>query len=189
MPPKVKGRKRGREQTKPLSGLDVDELLGRQKRNKISAENAIPEFKQMLATSADPNAISDASKQMSDIVHAQITHSFVDSGYALAVEELSVMRAELIAMEEPGMYNDMMKDLKRELLDGKLGGDRREMWWEIRKHRLGLIVREQSDLSDVSEEEAKLVSVRRGWPLSEMTDSPAVPVCEVICRATDGVFE
>ncbi|KAI9852654.1 MAG: ATP-dependent DNA helicase II subunit 2 [Thelocarpon superellum] len=154
VPPKVKGRKRNREQTKPLSGLNVEELLGRQKRTKISAENAIPEFKQMLTTSEDPNAISDASKQMADIVRSQIQHSLGDHAYGRVIEELHVMREELIAMEEPETYNDFMKDLKWKLLAGDLGGDRRELWWEIRKGRLGLIDHGLSDLSDVTEEEA-----------------------------------
>ncbi|KAI9679822.1 MAG: ATP-dependent DNA helicase II subunit 2 [Caeruleum heppii] len=158
VPPKQKGRKRNRDQPKPLSGLNVDELLGRQKRTKIAADNAIPEFKQMLATTEDPNAIEDAAKQMSGIITAQIKNSFGDIAYARAVEALSVMREELTGLEEPAIYNVFIKDLKRKLLAGELGGNRREMWWELRKSRLGLIDKKQSSLSEVTEEEGKEVA-------------------------------
>ncbi|KAI9822026.1 MAG: ATP-dependent DNA helicase II subunit 2 [Thelocarpon impressellum] len=158
VPPKVKGRKRDRDRTQPMSGLNVDELLGREKRTKITAENAIPEFKQMLALTEDPNAINDASKQMSKVIYSQIEHSLGDSGYGQAIEGMRVMREELIALEEPAIFNDFVRDLKQKLLAGELGGDRREMWWEIRKTRLGLIDKKQSDVSEATEEEAKLVS-------------------------------
>ena len=42
----------------------------------------------------------------------------------------------------------------QELLGGKLGGDRREMWWRVRGSRYGLIDRKRCFASDVSEEEA-----------------------------------
>lgn len=68
------------------------------------------------------------------------------------------MRDEMIEIEEPAVYNDFMRDLKRELLAGELGGDRRDMWEEIRKNRLGLVEKGQSESSEVEKEEAKEVS-------------------------------
>jgi ATP-dependent DNA helicase 2 subunit 2 len=150
-----KGRKRTRE--KPLSGLNVEELLGRQKRTRISAENAIPEFKQMLATTEDPGGIQDAAKQMSHIITSQIKYSLADSSYGRAAEGLQVMREELTALEEPGIYNDFIKELKKKIMAGELGGDRREMWWEIRRNHLGYITNKMSELSSITDEEAKQV--------------------------------
>ena len=121
-------------------------------------DNAVPEFKQMLATTEDIDGIADATKQMSRVIFSQIEHSLGDSGYGRAVEGMRVMREELTALEEPGMYNEFAKKLKQKLFAGDLGGDRREMWFEIRKARLGLIDKKQSDLSGLTEEEAKLVS-------------------------------
>ena len=72
------------------------------------------------------------------------------------MEELKVLRDEMIDLEEPAIYNDFIKDLKQKLLTEKLGGDRREMWWEIRKAKLGLIEKSVSEQSNVFEEEAKL---------------------------------
>lgn len=67
------------------------------------------------------------------------------------------MRNELIEMEEPGAFNAFIKELKRKLLAEELGGERREMWWEIRKNRLGLIEKKkESEASEVGEEEAKM---------------------------------
>ncbi|MCJ1369411.1 ATP-dependent DNA helicase II subunit 2 [Loxospora ochrophaea] len=155
VPPKLKGRKRNRDQIKPLSGLNVDALLKRDKKPKISRENAIPEFRQMLDTTEEFGAIQDAAKQLSTIIETHIKESFGDSGYGQAVEELSVLREEMTELEEPKIYNDFITDLKKKLLADQLGGDRREMWWEIRKNKLGLIEKRISPQSEVTEEEAK----------------------------------
>ena len=91
---------------------------------------------------------------MMGIVEYQIRHSFGDSAYDRAVEELGVMRQEMIDLEEPGLYNDMLRELKRKIMAEDLGGNRREMWWFIRKNRIGLIDKRTSPVSDVTEEEA-----------------------------------
>ena len=162
VPPKLKGRKRNRDQIKPLSGLNVEELLGREKKAKITRENAIPEFKQMLDTAEDPNVISEAAKQLSKIIENQIKDSFGDKNYGQAVAELDVLREEMIQLEEPDIYNDIVVELKRKLLAEELGGDRLEMWWQIKKSRLGLIEKgavenNKSPRSKITMEEAKLV--------------------------------
>lgn len=147
---------------KPLSGLNIDELLGREKKARISRENPIPEFKRMLDLSEDPNTIQDAAKQMVTIIEAQIKDSFGDTAYGQAIEELGVLRQELMELEEPGFYNDFVRALKEKLLAGALGGERREMWWEMRNNGLGLIEKGESPgkspISNVTEEQAKLVS-------------------------------
>ena len=64
------------------------------------------------------------------------------------------MRHELIAVDEPDVYNSFVRDLKARLLSGELGGDRREMWWMVRAGRLGLVEVEESELSGVSGRES-----------------------------------
>ncbi|KAF2092302.1 ATP-dependent DNA helicase [Saccharata proteae CBS 121410] len=155
VPPKQKGRKRARDIEKPLSGLNVEELLGREKRTKLSSENAIPEFKQALATTTDIGTIKDVSKQLATIVHSYIRHSVGDSGYGRAIEAIRVMKEEMAELEEPGIYNDLVRELKGKVLGGELGGDRREFWWMVRVNRLGLIHQGVSEVSGVSEEDAK----------------------------------
>ncbi|KAK1992921.1 Ku70/Ku80 N-terminal alpha/beta domain-containing protein [Colletotrichum falcatum] len=154
VPPKAKG-KRKHEGSKPLSGLDVDALLGTQpKRPKISAENAIPEFKRALAVADEVDAIRDAARQMGDIVARLIADSFGDANYARAAENLGVLRGGLVDLEEPGLYNEIIKGLKVKMLSGELGGDRREMWWKVRTSGLGLIDQTTSEVSDVTSEQA-----------------------------------
>ena len=99
--------------------------------------------------------IRDAAQQLATIIETQIKDSFGDIAYPRAVEELGVLREEMVDLEEPGIYNDMIKELKRKVLAEELGGDRREMWWEIRKNKLGLIEKKVSEVSTVDEEEAK----------------------------------
>ena len=154
VPPKVKGRKRNREMDKPLSGLNVEDLFRKEKRTKIDPENPIPEFKQALAITDSLDAVKDYVKQMAAIVEDQIRHSFGDSAYDRVVEELGVMRQEMVDLEEPSLYNDLLRELKRKIMAEELGGNRKEMWWFVRKSRVGLIDRKASQVSDVTEEEA-----------------------------------
>ncbi|KAK5990007.1 ATP-dependent DNA helicase II subunit 2 [Cladobotryum mycophilum] len=153
VPPKAKGR-RQREAVKPISGLDVDALLGEEKK-QISPENAIPDFKRALASSEEVNEIEDATKQMGTIVRSLITDSFGDNKYDQAIEGIGVMREELINLEEPGLYNDFVRELKKSLLSGALGGDRRDFWFKLRWSKLGVIDKEQSEVSTVTAEEAE----------------------------------
>ncbi|KAI8721123.1 ATP-dependent DNA helicase II subunit 2 [Fusarium sp. LHS14.1] len=154
VPPKVKG-KRGREPVKPISGLDVDALLGEEERKEeIDPDNAVPEFKQMLAATEEVAQIEEAAKQMGAIITTFITESFGDAKYARAMECLGVMREELTNLEEPGLYNTFVRDMKKQLLSGDLGGDRRDFWFKVRWSRMGLIDKKQSEVSTVSPEEA-----------------------------------
>ena len=78
--------------------------------------------------------------------------------YGKAIEELSVLRVEMIDLEEPGVYNAVLRKLKEKLLKGELGGERKDFWYEVRKNRLGLVDKKASERSEVSEDEAKEVS-------------------------------
>jgi len=156
VPPKAKGRgKRNRaDRSKPLSGLDVDALLGNPSRVSIDPANLIPSFKQALAASDDLEAIQDACDAMGREIKALIKNSVGDSAYGRALEALRVMRDEMVELEEPEIWNVWVRGLKGELLEGKLGGNRRDMWWKIRGSRVGLVDEKRSIVSEVSEEEA-----------------------------------
>jgi ATP-dependent DNA helicase 2 subunit 2 len=155
VPPKAKGKRGRREITKPLSGLDVESLLGREKRRKLSLTNAIPGFKQMLESADDVKLIPEAAKQMGDIIHELIRTSLGDQWYAQALENLSVMREQMIEFEEPGTYNEFIHDLKNRLLHDGLGGGRKDLWFAIiRERKLGLIDSATAAASEVSEAEA-----------------------------------
>jgi ATP-dependent DNA helicase 2 subunit 2 len=92
---------------------------------------------------------------MRAIVEDQIKHSLGDANYDRVIEGLGVIREELISYEEPGLYNEFLRELKEKILKEKLGGDRRELWWLLKRSKLGLIDQKQSELSDVTEEDAK----------------------------------
>jgi ATP-dependent DNA helicase 2 subunit 2 len=156
VPPKVKGRgKRNRaERDKPLSGLDIDALLGNPKRVKIDASNLVPSFKNALAASDDIDAIKDAADSMATEIRSLIKSSVGDSGYGRALEALRVMRDELTELEEPEIWNTFIRSLKSDLLEGKLNGNRKDMWWKIRGSRYGLVDRKRSFVSEITEEEA-----------------------------------
>ena len=112
----------------------------------------------MLEAADTDDTILNAAQQLQAIVETRIKDSFGDVAYGRAVEELGVLREEMIEFEEPGIYNDIVRDLKKKLLGSELGGDRREMWWEVRKARLGLVKNRDSLQSKVGEEEAEQVS-------------------------------
>jgi ATP-dependent DNA helicase 2 subunit 2 len=139
--------------------LDVESLLGRQKRQKLTPTNAIPAFKQLLESADDPELIPDAAKQMGAVIHELIRTSLGDQWYAQALENLRVLRDQMIEYEEPAVYNDFVRDLKARLLSDALGAGRRDLWFGIvREKKLGLIDRATAPASEVEEAEAAEVS-------------------------------
>ena len=158
VPPKAKGTRGRRETIKPLSGLDVDSLLSREKRQKISEKNAIPEFKQMLKDSSDDNVITDASNQMANIIRSLVKNSGTGAvTHSRAMENMKAFRDEMIALEMPEIYNDFFRDFKNKVMKGQLGGDEREFWRGLRGAKLGLIDKNACDYSEVTETEANEV--------------------------------
>lgn len=168
VPEKASGRFRRGQPEKPSSGFDVDSVLNKgldRKKNKISKDNSIPEFKQALrhrlgAANKDEE-LENAVKDMAQIVQSLIKESMGDKDYARAQENIGVMREQCIEFEISQVYNDFLRDLKKQISSGALGGDRREMWskyimWPA-QGRLGLITKRQSESSDVTEEEAQQV--------------------------------
>jgi ATP-dependent DNA helicase 2 subunit 2 len=160
VPPKVKGTRGRREVIKPLSGLDVDSLLSREKREKISPDNTIPEFKQMLASPPDDNVIYDAARQIADIIRMHISHSTGDSKYEEVMADMKVFREYMVDFEMPDIWNDFIRDFKKRAGKGELGGDRREFWQSLRGANLGLIDKKALEISDVTEKEANEVRKR-----------------------------
>ncbi|CAK7230227.1 ATP-dependent DNA helicase yku80 [Sporothrix curviconia] len=173
VPPKPKGRAgRDANKNKPISGLDIDALLGGGGGNfgggrgpvikkegdelrKISPYNAIPEFKQALASTVSVKQIEGFTEQMGQITESLITSSTGDFNYSRAAENLRVMREELISLEEPAIYNAFITGFKVRLIAEKLGGPRLDMWWAVRTSGLGLITSNESDQSTVTEDDAK----------------------------------
>jgi ATP-dependent DNA helicase 2 subunit 2 len=156
VPPKAKGRgKRQRaDRDKPLSGLDVDELLGNPKRVKIEPNNLVPSFKQALAAS-DMEAIQEAVDDVAKEIRNLISNSVGDNSYGRALEAIRVVREELTELEEPDIYNAFIKPLKEDILGGKLNGNRRDMWWRIKGSKYGLVDSKRSFASTVTEDEAR----------------------------------
>ncbi|KAI1772362.1 ATP-dependent DNA helicase II subunit 2 [Hypoxylon cercidicola] len=158
VPPKAKGRRDKGDKSQPISGLDVDALLNQpqNKRKKIEPDNAIPGFKQMVEYASEESEIEDAAKQMGSIIRSLITNSLGDSGYDRAIENLGVFRDTMVRWEMPALYNSFLTDFKKRLLSGELGGDRRELWWQMKGARgaLGLIDQSVSEPSKVTSEEA-----------------------------------
>lgn len=161
VPQKARGKRFGRkdrEADKPLSELDIGALLAKdpkRKTGRINPDNAIPEFIQILEQSTELSAVEDVCNQLKRIVFDWIRHSVGDAKYGQAVEAMRVMREQMDNFERPDLFNDVARELKKKLLEGELGGERREMWHRVRANRLGLIQKREHERSEVSEEEAK----------------------------------
>jgi ATP-dependent DNA helicase 2 subunit 2 len=92
---------------------------------------------------------------MGSVIYELIRTSLGDQFYAQALENLAVLREQMIEFEEPGVYNEYIRDLKRRLLEGDLGEGRKDLWFQIiRERRLGLIDRETAPASEVGAGEA-----------------------------------
>lgn len=154
VPPKVKGRKRYRDVEKPLSGLDVDALFTAKKKTKISPDNAVPEFRQMLDSADSDETMMDAVNQMTTLVEKQISSGFGENNSARAIEYLGVMRKELLELEMPTLYKDAIGKLKEKVLSGKYG-PQTNFWYDVKRAGLAPINKNELDVDNgMSAEEA-----------------------------------
>lgn len=110
-------------------------------------------FKQALAITDDLAAIQSAADAMVKGIRSLVENTVGESAYRRVLEALRVMRDELTELEEPEMYNNFVREFKKELLEDALKGDRREMWWRLRG-RYGLVDEKRSFVSDITEKEA-----------------------------------
>lgn len=160
VPPKARGKRLGRKgrEEKPLSELDIGALLAadpQRKSGRIDPHNAVPEFKQILENAEDMDTVRNAVKQLDRIIQNWIKYSVGDSGYGKAVEAIRVMREEVLNQEEFALYNDFIEQLKKKILAEELDGDRKEMWFLVRRNRLGLLSKRESSNASITEDEAK----------------------------------
>lgn len=147
--------KRNREVIKPLSGLDVQTLLSRQKRQKITVDNAIPEFKQALTATDSTDGVMKVTREMGDTVRALLKRSTGNSTWAQAGEYLRTMRTELINLVEPDVYNNFIEKFKKQLQNEDFD---RTFWFEVvRKNKLGLIHEGEAENTKKTEEDARQV--------------------------------
>ncbi|APA10393.1 hypothetical protein sscle_06g051630 [Sclerotinia sclerotiorum 1980 UF-70] len=145
--------KRNREVVKPLSGLDVEALLGREKRQKITVDNAIPEFKRTLASTDSTESVTKVTREMGDTVRTLLKRSTGNSTWAQAEEYLRVMRTELIDLVEPEVYNNFIEKFKKQLQNEDFD---RMFWFDIvRKNKLGLIHTGEASNTEKTEDEAR----------------------------------
>jgi ATP-dependent DNA helicase 2 subunit 2 len=158
VPPKAKGKRR-RETINPISGLDIEAILGREKRQKITKENSIAEFKQMLAASEDDdNTFQQAVKQLGSIVFDLLKENG-DDQYERAIENIRVMREEMNGYELPTIYNNFLKDLKGKIKSDELGSGRNDFMFALRQNHLGLIDNVEAESSKISKSEAVEVCI------------------------------
>lgn len=95
---------------------------------------------------------------MGRIIEDLMTNSIGERNNHRVLEHLAVMREELKEFEEPNMFNDFLNKFIGDLLAKKLGGPRREMWWLMKRKKLGLIDKTEQPNSSVDEKEAQEVS-------------------------------
>lgn len=172
---KVAGKKRGREQPIPKSGLNVEELLAKSsttaqaappKKLKISSTNPIPDFKNKLRTTEDLEGLQETGGEMLKVLKELVKYSLADTNYGRVCEILKVMRVEYLEYDEPGVYNEALRSLKQSIMSEELDGDRTDCWREIRYNKLGLITTAESERVEVNDDEAKAVGtpMRRLFP-------------------------
>jgi Ku C terminal domain like len=62
--------------------------------------------------------------------------------------------------DEPRLYNEYIQSLKKDLLDGKLDGNRQDFWKLMKSEKVGLVTFEETEvdqIEDISEREAEKV--------------------------------
>lgn len=151
----------------------------KQGKPKIDKDNAIPKFKQLvqrLDEVDDDKGIEEATKDMGDVVQSLIKESMGDKNYDRAIENIGVLRETCIGLEVPDLYNDFLRDLKKKIFSDALGTGRKEMWGKLRlTGKLGLITKIESEVSDITEDEAKQVR------MASFSDSRLCQKADVSC--------
>ncbi|EXJ59273.1 hypothetical protein A1O7_06705 [Cladophialophora yegresii CBS 114405] len=152
-------RTRDREADKPLSGLDVEKLLRKERpveqgKTHINPNNAVPEFKDVFKTTADMAIIKEAVKQMQQIIEDLVRKDYGHKNYDKVLESLGTIRNETIGMEVPNYYNEALREFKEKLFQGQLGENRGELWYKIRTGNIGFIGKDEEELSDMTRSEA-----------------------------------
>lgn len=200
VPPKAQGKyKRG--VPRPESGrvveaaIDPMEMLRageeqvarlKQGKPKIDKDNSIPKFKQLvqrLDEVDDDKGIEEATKDMGDVVQSLIKESMGDKNYDRAIENIGVLRDTCIGLEVPDLYNDFLRDLKKKIFSDALGTGRKEMWGKLRlTGKLGLITKSESEVSDITEDEAKQVRMAP-FPDSRLCQKADVPCFPALVNA------
>lgn len=100
-------------------------------------------------------SIETIGSQFSAVIEKHITTSFGVQNYKRVQEEMRLLRTEMMAMEEPALWNEWARKVKRKMLDGEMGGDRKELWFQIRRAGLGLVDKDQSGKEVATAEECK----------------------------------
>ena len=63
--------------------------------------------------------------------------------------------------DEPRQYNEYIQSLKKDLLAGKLGGNRQDFWKLMKSEKVGLVTFEETEvdqIEDINEREAEKVT-------------------------------
>ena len=110
---------------------------------KISLENAVPEFKQKMMALTDDADIKQLGAQMLAHVRTLVAASVADANYGRACELLRTVRDEFVDSEVPELYNDLLKELKKDIVAKTLDGDRDDMWRAAESFHLGLVTDEE----------------------------------------------
>jgi ATP-dependent DNA helicase 2 subunit 2 len=163
VPPPARGKRFGKKEApKPISSLDVDDLLRQddhRAKKRIDPNNAVAEFKQVLQAASgddiDIEAVRDACQQLNEIISNLIKHSVGDVNYDRSLELIRTMREQCFENGVEDMYNDIVRDLKKKILAEELNGDRKEMWGKIRVNKMNLIVATDDNPGGASKEEAE----------------------------------
>lgn len=171
-PPKVTGKRQREPSKTPISNIDIEAMLAEgmlSRKKSITQDNSVPAFKQALRLlsmeSDEEEHFVSAINEMTTVIHSLIRDSMGDQHYDRALENIGVMREQLIGLEVPGLYNDFMRNLKVKLKSGALGDDRRDFWIRIQyPGRLGLIHKKQSEYTDITEDDARKVLSLSGLP-------------------------
>lgn len=152
-------RRDRRDAVKPISDIDVEDLLASARASRASHQlvdpaNPIPSFKQSLDDTTEPNGQTKAAAQMGKIIEKRIMQCG-DGGdlgrmaHERVLEEMRVLREQMLDLDYAAWWNEWVSGLKeRLLLKGELAGLRTELWGRISSERLGLVEGNRTHVTD-----------------------------------------
>lgn len=105
---------------------------------KTPTSDPVSRFLHEIENALDLNSVHTAAFIFGAAIEDQIWCSSCEPPYTSVVKQLRVLRKTMVEMEEPGIWNTWIKELKSKLLQEKKN-DCRELWLAMKTGGLGLI--------------------------------------------------
>ncbi|KAI3444684.1 hypothetical protein Pfo_001349 [Paulownia fortunei] len=137
--------------------MDAIEYTFKVKVETIGDSNPVQDFEAMISRRDSPQWVSKAIQSMKDKIFDLVENSFEGDTYQKALECLVALRKGCILEQEPKQFNDFLRHLHKFCQEKYL----KSFSEYLASHEVMLISKTEAPESDISENEARLLTVKK----------------------------